>query len=471
VVVAHAHHFLERLDRVTRAQTEFALELYRDHEAVAYVLDRVNLPPGASRVALAIDDPKEGPFVIVTRDGRFVTCLGRGMHQEHPVVPRGQIDALLAKVADKRARKEIAQRELRPDEEEGDLFQRIVSRGSRFAREDYVALSAFEPMLGLAPYLVMLELAVECVKLRAAMAHGVGKVVVKTSTTKAFEKLDRLEWSVAHLTLLSGSGERRNLDALLERTTSSPGTPTFPCSVQAGSTFFLRSAWLAARLGKPALHAYKASFAEAEDLQQQLDAGMGLGAIGLRHAGTLAEVKRTLEAYGPPPAEDAQVDEAVRSRAIIAHHVLETIEHAEEQTATILKVGREFGVIAAQNLPQGHPLRFTELAQISDDLARTAVLSFDADISDGHIQSLMLSALPLAARASAEDFYYPREVVRAWLGQWTPEESLDRLKRFAEPKKQAVRAAPKPGRNDPCPCGSGRKWKKCHGGPGHAVSG
>lgn len=25
------------------------------------------------------------------------------------------------------------------------------------------------------------------------------------------------------------------------------------------------------------------------------------------------------------------------------------------------------------------------------------------------------------------------------------------------------RAAPKPGRNDPCPCGSGKKYKKCHG--------
>ena len=22
---------------------------------------------------------------------------------------------------------------------------------------------------------------------------------------------------------------------------------------------------------------------------------------------------------------------------------------------------------------------------------------------------------------------------------------------------------PKPGRNDPCPCGSGKKWKRCHG--------
>lgn len=26
------------------------------------------------------------------------------------------------------------------------------------------------------------------------------------------------------------------------------------------------------------------------------------------------------------------------------------------------------------------------------------------------------------------------------------------------------REAPKVGRNDPCPCGSGRKVKKCHGG-------
>ena len=29
--------------------------------------------------------------------------------------------------------------------------------------------------------------------------------------------------------------------------------------------------------------------------------------------------------------------------------------------------------------------------------------------------------------------------------------------------KQIVRDAPKVGRNDPCPCGSGKKYKKCHG--------
>jgi uncharacterized protein len=30
-------------------------------------------------------------------------------------------------------------------------------------------------------------------------------------------------------------------------------------------------------------------------------------------------------------------------------------------------------------------------------------------------------------------------------------------------KPATVHAAPKPGRNEPCPCGSGKKYKKCHG--------
>ena len=32
-----------------------------------------------------------------------------------------------------------------------------------------------------------------------------------------------------------------------------------------------------------------------------------------------------------------------------------------------------------------------------------------------------------------------------------------------EKVKTIVREAPKVGRNDPCPCGSGKKYKKCHG--------
>ena len=30
-------------------------------------------------------------------------------------------------------------------------------------------------------------------------------------------------------------------------------------------------------------------------------------------------------------------------------------------------------------------------------------------------------------------------------------------------KQEPVKAGPKVGRNDPCPCGSGKKFKNCHG--------
>jgi preprotein translocase subunit SecA len=32
-----------------------------------------------------------------------------------------------------------------------------------------------------------------------------------------------------------------------------------------------------------------------------------------------------------------------------------------------------------------------------------------------------------------------------------------------QPVQQVVRGQEKVGRNDPCPCGSGKKFKKCHG--------
>ena len=40
---------------------------------------------------------------------------------------------------------------------------------------------------------------------------------------------------------------------------------------------------------------------------------------------------------------------------------------------------------------------------------------------------------------------------------------LRQLWRSLGPRVQAVRKAEEPGRNDPCPCGSGKKYKKCHG--------
>ncbi|MBA7659420.1 Protein translocase subunit SecA [subsurface metagenome] len=50
------------------------------------------------------------------------------------------------------------------------------------------------------------------------------------------------------------------------------------------------------------------------------------------------------------------------------------------------------------------------------------------------------------------------------LGQFSRQSTADRVRQSAQPEKvQVKRSYPKVGRNDPCPCGSGRKYKYCHG--------
>jgi uncharacterized protein len=45
-----------------------------------------------------------------------------------------------------------------------------------------------------------------------------------------------------------------------------------------------------------------------------------------------------------------------------------------------------------------------------------------------------------------------RNIHAYWLARRAPQEKLRQLNK-----------APAPGRNDPCPCGSRRKFKRCHG--------
>ena len=42
-------------------------------------------------------------------------------------------------------------------------------------------------------------------------------------------------------------------------------------------------------------------------------------------------------------------------------------------------------------------------------------------------------------------------------------ESSEAEKKPPEPRQPVVRSGVKVGRNDPCPCGSGKKYKQCHG--------
>jgi preprotein translocase subunit SecA len=75
---------------------------------------------------------------------------------------------------------------------------------------------------------------------------------------------------------------------------------------------------------------------------------------------------------------------------------------------------------------------------------------------------------PSAARSvpSAEDdadLLVPGAARRAAPAAITTNRNPDGSVSEPSDRPQAARATPKVGRNDPCPCGSGKKYKKCHG--------
>jgi uncharacterized protein len=95
----------------------------------------------------------------------------------------------------------------------------------------------------------------------------------------------------------------------------------------------------------------------------------------------------------------------------------------------------------------------------------------DADIAEA--LTLIFRHLPAPDDTSAEErAAYEREqrVLEDEVPIADLDEALDlvvgsvlRIDEAVHPRRPQVRETPKVGRNDPCPCGSGRKYKACHG--------
>jgi len=72
------------------------------------------------------------------------------------------------------------------------------------------------------------------------------------------------------------------------------------------------------------------------------------------------------------------------------------------------------------------------------------------------LQAQHAEAQSLLTAAAAEQLAADGEAIAAGLPQDAPDDRAPAPAPF-------VRGVPKVGRNDPCPCGSGRKYKQCHG--------
>ena len=455
----HAEHFLSRLDRLPRSEVDLALELYRDPDLLRAVLDAATLPERVERVAISIDDPVHGPFLVVTRSGHFVTCLGRGMRASGlPVVTRAELDAISRRVTRLREKMALAE-QLGGERGHARLLRRLLVSSDSVSREEFLTVAAWEPLLG--PTFLDLYLA-----MGSELSNQGPLLRTRRSRRAQDEEALHVYWNLlhaaGHMALLGAiTADREQYVALTDQYAGSRAAFSYPLTGTGVVTFILKGAWAAARLGKMMLPAYKRALVEDVSFFELLDTLFALLAIGIRSKGTRAEIAKALRAA----PDTARTPQAKKLREAMGREV----QLSCEVTAQMLEAPAEDMEESLRSIGESY---FDPGTDIDGDpqraeLCRTLPLMSRTDgITDGKKLLLSLTLIAASARGAPEQFYLPVELAQVLHQPWTPADTwmvLDPLlKTEAAGRKPAPGAAPI-SRQGPCPCGSGKKYKRCCG--------
>ncbi len=458
--MGHAAHFLSRLERLRGdAQLELALGLYRDPRAVRIALagsaDSERAPDADERVAIALADGRKPPHIIVTREGRFVTCLGPGMRVgDVQVVPRDVAQAAIE--ASARTGRVEDRVELRGGL--FGLFERLLEAGVRLAREDFEALFALAPLLERALLKLWHELHLSLAEIRRN-AGARQRARRDKAMTRVMERYGDNVEAMGHVLMLFGA---LDLDQMLARIDAQPERVldplTAPAFVLLQTGPMIRAAWLAGRMGPRLESSHRRRWREAEGYLQAAQSAMSLVAIAVRHPefapsvlGVLAD--RSAPVFTDPAHEmDATATEALVQPMLLAMR-------APEVGWQALREAMLSCIVSVEGQPD----------PTLDDLPMALagpwmIAQSESAFGENPDMFMWLGMLTVwAADKEAADLYVPAAHLRRM--RFTPaiERARDNIRYNQEyfgrkvPAHKKVRV----GRNDPCPCGSGRKYKRC----------
>lgn len=466
--MAHAIHFLRRLERLSTPQTDLALALYRDPLLITYLLTKVRLPDGADRVALAIEDRPDGPHIVLSRDGAFITCLGEGMSVgDLPVVSRTQLDRLREEIDGLRD----ATAHVNEHGDLNKLFERLMTAGSSITREEFRVLAFLYPLMRRELMSTAFSITESLQQVRDTYRPRRYQRITPRTRDELRSYWQRM-WALGHLTVLAGTQLREFLEQVMPRMNEQQRDDLHALSWGPSRTMstpiVLRGAWAMARAGRLLLQSFKHHYEQAASFVQFIDSSLSLTAIGLRHRRLRAEVAKTI-ARRTSPILDPDTKHPEGGLALVLAQACEAHLQADEnEDRTFLhhNLGTHLVVKGGANLPEDHPLRFHKPEDVPDDLAYALPLILDNELYRSPEQLTILHVLlPWLANAEAEKLYLPAEYYPAYELAWEPEITLMQLDgyRWYYGAKRPMRAEAKPGRNEPCSCGSGKKYKRCCG--------
>lgn len=471
--MGHAHHFLSRLDRVSMPQVELALTLYRDEGLLRYLFDRVHVPQQAERVALSLEDSEEGPFLILTRDGRFVTCLAKGMKVSNlPIVTRGQLDVVATRVGDLRERMQAAQ-QLAGGGGVKALLRRIYETADEFSREDFVAVSALQPLYALDFLTLYYGAACDLDDARQILLPLLRKTdKLRPIYEDALRSYWQTLWAMGNFAVLACmdglEGRMEKLMDLLEH--DERATLSWGAIRQGIISVAARGIWSVARIGKPLLGRYKRLHHDSITRLQNLDTCSSIFAIGARHARLRAEAEKALGYDIPEHRKGTPLGDLARG---IRNAAQEMAALDRETPEGRLAAHRDLGarIVVAMGKRIGAPiLRYEKPEDVPADLALTMAVNQDFCYlerapNNANVIIWLFTMIPWIARAAPEDLYLPRDVLRAMHVPWRPDHTLTILRamRDHEGPRNSAPVREGPARKGPCPCGSGKKYKRCCG--------
>ena len=461
----HAIHFLKRLDRASGTQEELALQLYNDPEVLRFVFRSLTIHEEFDRVAVSLHEADKGPYLVTSRKGRFVTCLGEGMKiDDLYLINHSRLLNYIEKNEEYRRRRKLATSLVGEKHQMKKLLTRIASKGDDVTREEMLAVSVMQPALKLAFIDKLFEF--------ISNVSGNARVLVRR---KRFTKKD---WpvlkshyenyrAVGHLALLASMNGPGGIEGAVadnaEYLLQSLVLPLFSGDM----AMLLRFAWFIGKMGKSLLPELKRRFLEPELHEEWALAFMGLIVMGLRHGKTRGKVIKILEEL-PDALKNFGYDIGnfimrldLEGTMILALTSLVNTDKAYERSLISAK-----RLCFEAHRPCKLPALYTweKQADVPEDMAFTSVMNAHFYFSEHtEIFNLCLAFTPWLARCEAEDFYHPHDYYRHVSRPWRPEDTLSLIDHDREKRgeRKPVKVEPTPNRNDPCPCGSGKKYKRC----------
>ncbi len=460
--MGHAHHFLSRLDRVSQDHVELALSLYNDPDLLRAVMAEAHAPESAERIAISLSHPLEGPFLVVTREGRFVTCLGDGMHQKWPVVTRRELDAAINRISTLRERRAMSER-LCPDERaSAKLVSRITDAGENMSREEFVALAAMQPMIW-EKIFGWLEDEVDYLQSCHGIFTSIDFSIRHESVTAALKAWWNASWSLRHIVLLLGLDKpRERFERLPAETLAKMRHAMTRYAMPYGLFPMLAAtAWSTARFDDAFVPLCHHGLQRASSPAEVLENAAALFAVASRSNYHRRLALRALMA-GPSPAAN---DGPAKTIHTLKRRCEDAFQSVFRRDADRLELDAAIAGASAFVERDDACARWNGWNSVNDmplDLARVALVNAPTWTLDSRADiAAALRHIPAIAAFRAEQFYLPEALLQRVRRPWSVESTRHLAMRIVPPEKLPEFVRPV-GRNDACPCGSGRKYKKCH---------